>query len=108
MEPRHTLSSQKQANQTHDLQLNGASHKTTLSLHWLECIGMNDWFSLAPFPILIAIGLVLVELCNKNSLRLIPISVFRVLIFEVVIFTMNQLACVHTSLLDYLYNTIIT
>ena len=34
MEPRHTLPSQHRVNQTCDLQINGASHKTALSLHW--------------------------------------------------------------------------
>ena len=30
------MSSQHQANRTHDLQINGVSHKTPLSLHWYD------------------------------------------------------------------------
>ena len=42
--------------------------------------------------------------CIISLIGILP----KILIFEVVIFTMNQLACVHTSLLEYLYHTIIT
>ena len=39
----------------------------------LEYVGMHEGFSFTPSPILIEIGLVLIELCNKNSFRHVPI-----------------------------------
>ena len=60
--------------------------------------------SLSPSPILIVIGLVLIELHNEYSFRHVPVCkwVFRGIKCEVVIFLSSGLACVHASQLNYL------
>ena len=65
---------------------------------------MNDRFSFTPCQILIAIGEVLVEICNGNHVWHVLVCILGIYTqkCEAVIFAKFGLACMHARPLEYL------